>query len=88
MPIQPDISVIIPCFNDADFITETLQSLDEQSYQNFEIILVDDASTNTKTQEILEKLSHPKLTLIHLESNSGPAVARNRGIENAKGKKC
>ena len=86
MPNQPDISVIIPCFNDAAYLAETLQSLDEQSYQNFEIILVDDASTDAKTQMILEKLSHPKLTLIQLESNSGPAVARNRGIENAKGK--
>ena len=86
MPIQPDISIIIPTFNDAAYLAETLQSLDDQTYRNFEIILVDDASTDADTLQILNKLSHPKLRLIQLESNSGPAVARNRGIEIAKGK--
>jgi len=80
-----DVSVIIPCFNDGEFIEETIHSLEAQSYQGFEIIIVDDASTDELTPKILAALSHPRLTVIQLNANSGPAVARNRGIEIAKG---
>jgi len=79
------VSVVIPCFNDGEYIEETLRSLQTQTIQNFEVIIVDDASTDTTTQQILDQLSFPNLTVIRLEKNSGPAVARNKAIAQAKG---
>ena len=86
MSVEPEISVIIPCYNDGKYLQAALDSLDQQRFQNFEIILVDDASTEHYTQELLERLEHPKLKIVRLSKNSGPAVARNRGIEAAKGR--
>lgn len=80
------ISIVIPCFNDGAYIQEAISSLEEQTIQDFEIIVVDDASTDDTTPQMLASLSHPRLTTIYLDTNSGPAVARNRGIAQAKGK--
>lgn len=80
------ISIVIPCFNDGAYIQEAISSLEEQTIQDFEIIVVDDASTDGTTPQMLASLSHPRLTTIYLDTNSGPAVARNRGIAQAKGK--
>ena len=80
------ISIIIPCYNDGIYIHETLQSLNTQTFQNFEILIIDDASNDGETIKILSELKQDNLQVIFLDKNSGPAVARNKGIEIARGK--
>jgi len=79
------ISIIIPCFNDGEYIHETLESINAQSYKNIEIIVIDDASNDFKTIQILAELNQDNLKVISLKENSGPSVARNKGIEFASG---
>lgn len=79
-------SVIIPCYNSSEqYITESVNSVLNQTYTNFEIIIVDDGSLADCT-EILKKLaaSDKRIKLITQE-NQGVSVARNNGINNAKG---
>ncbi len=81
-----EVSVIIPCYNDGVYINETIESLNMQTFKNFEIIIIDDASTDNKTVDILSGLKQENLQVIFLDKNAGPSVARNRGINIAKGK--
>ena len=85
--MEPLVSIITPCYNSADFITATISSVLEQSYQNWELIVVDDKSKDN-TCELIEAFSHqePKIRLIKLEKNGGVANARNVGMEAANGK--
>ncbi|CAN5302209.1 hypothetical protein BH10PAT1_BH10PAT1_3070 [soil metagenome] len=75
------ISVIIPVFNEEKVIAECLTSLREQNEKDFEIIVVDDGSTD-KTLEIIRKFN----VVILEQKHQGPATARNLGAKNAKGK--
>jgi len=75
------ISVIIPTYNEEKVIAECLSSLSSQSEKDFEIIIVDDGSTD-KTSEIVENFSVKFLKQQH----QGPAMARNLGAKEAKGK--
>ncbi len=77
------ISVVIPTYNRADFILKTLNSILDQEYQNFEVIIVDDGSTDN-TLQLLEKVEDPRLKIIPIK-NSERAAARNRGAEAATG---
>ena len=81
----PTVSVIIPCHNHGPYLDEAVQSILRQTYQNFEIIVVDDGSTDEKTVQILEKYSQPKTRLIRT-SHQGLAKARNHGIATCSGK--
>ena len=78
------ISVIIPTFNRAHCIEKAILSIFKQKYTNFEIIIVNDGSTDD-TLEIISSLQDKRLRLICHERNKGLAVARNTGINNAKG---
>jgi glycosyltransferase involved in cell wall biosynthesis len=77
------ISVIIPCYNDAKYIEQSVLSALNQTYQNKEIIVVDDGS-NAETKEILRKIE-PLITKLIIQENQGQSVARNIGIREAKG---
>ncbi len=79
------VSVIIPAYNSESFIKETLQSVSAQSYKNFEVIVVNDGSTD-KTRDIISEFvaSDKRFCLIEKE-NGGAASARNLGVEKAKG---
>ncbi|MDE7180535.1 MAG: glycosyltransferase [Muribaculaceae bacterium] len=77
------ISVVIPLYNKASFIEETLRSVFNQSYANYEIIVVDDGSTDNGP-EIVGQLKNARLRLIS-QPNSGVSVARNTGIREARG---
>jgi len=76
------VSVIIPTYNSAKYIAEAIDSVLAQTYENFEIITIDDGSTDN-TEEMLKPYMG-KITYIRKE-NGGPASARNRGIEISKG---
>ncbi|OBQ54942.1 glycosyltransferase family 2 protein [Tamlana sp. s12] len=80
------VSIITPMFNSEAFISETINSVINQKYKNWELILIDDNSqddTLKVVQPFLEKHSNIKLLLN--SENSGAAVSRNKGIECAKG---
>ncbi len=78
---KPRISVIIPAYNSRKFIKLCLDALSESTYKSFEIIVIDDASTDN-TVKIASEMGS---TVLKLNSQSGPAVARNYGAEHAKG---
>lgn len=77
------ISVVIPLYNKEKQIAHTLQSVLNQTIQDFEVVIVDDGSTDGSVAEV-EKLCDSRIRLIHQE-NAGVSAARNRGIEEAKG---
>jgi len=81
---SPLVSVIIPAYNQAEFLAETIQSVLNQTYQNFEIIVVNDASTDN-TEEIMEQFNDPRLTYIVHEKNLRLSATRNTGINASKG---
>ena len=82
----PLISVIVAAYDAADTLPTALRSLQAQSWSNFEVIVVDDCSPNDATQEIVEALSDDRFRSVRLDVNSGAYVARNRGLELARGK--
>ncbi|UBF27658.1 glycosyltransferase family 2 protein [Kovacikia minuta CCNUW1] len=75
------VSVIIPCFNGAHFLTEAIDSVLAQNYPHYEVIIVDDGSTDA-TKEIA--LRYPEVRYIYQE-NQGVSVARNRGHQESMG---
>ncbi len=77
------ISVVIPLYNKKKQIAYTLQSVFEQTFQDFEIVVVDDGSTDNSVEEV-EKFDDSRIRLIH-QTNAGVSAARNRGIEEARG---
>lgn len=79
-----ETSVIIPNWNGIHLLRVCLASLKWQTYQNFEIIVVDNGSTDSSLDFI--KKSYPQVKIIKLSKNTGFAYAVNRGIEKAKGK--
>jgi 1,2-diacylglycerol 3-alpha-glucosyltransferase len=80
-PKNPKISVVVPAYNEEDFIGATLKSLVNQTYKNFELIVVDNNSTD-KTGEVAEKYG----ARVILEREKGVAHARNTGFSKANGK--
>ena len=84
---SPLVSVIIPTFNSAQFIAEAIQSVQKQTYANWEIIVVDDCSTDGTLALISDLITiDNRIQLFQLAVNSGTGVARNLGLEKAKGK--
>jgi len=80
------ISIIIPTYNRVSFLIETVNSILDQTYKNFEIIIISDGSTDNTNKEI-SKITDSRLKFIQLEKNYGyPAKARNEGIKISKGK--
>lgn len=78
------ISVIIPTYNSEKTILRCLDSVFKQTYQNFEIVICDDKSTDN-TREILNDINNPKVKVLYLEENSGSAAARNAAMKHANG---
>ena len=78
----PCVSIIVPCHNGGRFLDGLLASLDAQTFRDFEVIIVDDGSTDAATREKLEILS-PAIRVVHQENRYLPA-ARNRGFLEAR----
>jgi GT2 family glycosyltransferase len=83
MPLNPLVSIVIPNWNGKKFLQGCLDSLLDQTYQNLEIVLVDNGSKDGSVEFIEER--YPKIKLIKFEVNTGFSVAVNRGITDSKG---
>ena len=79
---SPKVSVIVPTYNRADRLERALNSIVSQTYQDFELIVVDDGSTD-KTYQLMK--SFPKAQYFYIKKNSGVSKARNVGLAFAKG---
>ena len=84
---KPLVSIITPSFNSEKFIAETIQSVQNQTYKNWEMIIVDDCSSD-ETVAIITKmaLQDNRIKLFQSEKNSGTGIARNTALEKAKGR--
>jgi len=84
---EPCVSVITPAYNAERFIAETIESVRKQTYQNWEMIIVDDVSTD-QTVDIIKQYSQidERIKLVELDANSGAAVARNTAMDHSKGR--
>ncbi len=88
--MKPVFSVIIPVFNAAETLAEALESVANQSFSDFEIVVVNDGSTDESVQ-ILESFAknHPALTVNLVEqANQGLGAARNAGVDQSRGEYC
>lgn len=84
---SPLVSVIIPTFNSEKYISDTIASVQKQTYQNWEIVIVDDCSTD-RTQDIVLDFSKSdeRIKFYPLEKNSGAGIARDFAVSKASGK--
>jgi len=85
---KPTVSVIIPCYNQAQYLPEAVESVVKQRFQDFEIVIVNDGSadaTKQTAESLIQQYHGYKISLIN-QKNQGVSAARNTGIEAAKGK--
>ena len=81
--MTPYFSIIIPLYNKEDFIADTIKSVLNQTFTDFEIIVVNDGSTDNSLKELQSIKDHRIITI--QQKNQGVSIARNNGIKNAKG---
>ncbi len=81
----PLVTVVIPCYNHGKFIKESIDSVLAQTYADFEIVVVNDGSTDPLTTTLLGDFQREKTTVVHT-ANQGLAEARNTGIRRARGR--
>lgn len=83
--MQPKVSVIIPAYNCEKYISKCIESIINQTYQNIEILIINDGSKD-KTKDVINSFVNKDKRIAYIEQeNSGPSVARNNGIDKAKG---
>ncbi len=80
----PLVSIIIPCYNQGQYIEDALNSVLQSTYKNVEIIIVDDGSTARLTKKIIQTLKDKQIII--KQKNYGLSIARNNGIKVSKGK--
>src|SRR5690606_22137147 len=81
----PEISIVTACYNSEKFIQATIQSVLEQTFENWEWIIVDDCSRDNSV-ELIHQHQDQRITLIALNENVGAAQARNIAVEKARGR--
>lgn len=89
MKKQPDIlvSIVTPVYKAEQFIRETIKTVQDQTYDNWELLLIDDCSPDNSVAIIKElQKADKRIKLFQLNENSGAAIARNKGIDEAKGR--
>lgn len=82
--LVPYVSIILPTFNRADKIMASIDSVLQQTYSNYELIVIDDGSID-QTKEVVSTIVDDRVRYIKLEQNCGQAAARNIGIRSAAG---
>ncbi|KON86548.1 glycosyl transferase [Sporosarcina globispora] len=84
--VQDLISIITPSFNSSKYISSAIQSVKAQTFQNWEMIIIDDCSSDETLEKVKSEMKHEsRIKVIQLQKNMGPAYARNIGITAAKG---
>ncbi|MGO1369358.1 glycosyltransferase family 2 protein [Senegalia sp. (in: firmicutes)] len=84
---MPNVSIVTPVYNSEKLISETIESVLDQTYKDFEMIIVDDCSTDESSNMIQRYADIDKrIRYFKLDKNSGAAVARNKGIDIARGR--
>jgi glycosyltransferase involved in cell wall biosynthesis len=82
--MEPLVSIVIPLYNQGEFLSDSVGSVLSQTYKNIEVIIVEDGSTDGTTPDIADKFQSNIVRVIH-KKNEGLAMARNTGIEDSKG---
>lgn len=78
------VSIIMPSWNTENYIAESIQSVIDQTYKNWELIIVDDCSTDN-TDEVVRAFNDQRIKYLKNEKNSGAALTRNRALKEARG---
>ena len=79
------VSIIMPCYNSEKYIEATVKSVLAQTYQNWELLLVDDSSSDASI-ELVKAFGDERIRIFALDKNGGAALARNKAIEEARGR--
>lgn len=83
--MQDLVSIIMPSYNTAEYIKESILSVLNQTYTNWELIIVDDCSTDN-TDDVVAAFQDERICYLKNKKNSGAAISRNRALHEAKGK--
>ena len=83
--MEPLVSIITPVYNSEEYLEETILSVINQTYKNWELLLIDDYSTDNSYKIIEKYLTDERIKYLRNERNSGPAITRNVGLEKSKG---
>ena len=83
MESNPTISVVLICYNHEKYIGEAINSILSQTYSDYELIIVDDGSSDN-TLKIIQEYQDPRIMVVAQE-NSGPSIALNAGIDKSRG---
>ncbi|MCR4902551.1 MAG: glycosyltransferase [Butyrivibrio sp.] len=79
------VSIIMPSYNTAQYITDSIKSIQAQTYDNWELIIVDDCSTDNSI-DVIKAFNDPRIILLKNAKNSGAALSRNYALREAKGR--
>lgn len=79
------VSIVVPVYNAEKYLQATIENILKQSYQNWELILVNDCSSD-ESKKVARPYLSKKIKWVDLKKNSGPAIARNKGVEKASGR--
>ena len=82
--VKPTASIVIPTYNRGKVLGRAIESVANQTFKDFEIIIVDDCSTD-ETKKLIDEFEDPRITYIKHKNNRGGAAARNTGIKAARG---
>lgn len=82
---MPEVSIITPCYNSSKFLEETISSVQNQTFTDWEWLITDDRSADDSV-EIIQKINDPRIKLIAADKNGGAGHARNISLKNATGR--
>src|SRR5438477_8844453 len=85
MKTNPLVSIITPYYDAPEYFSQALRTVADQSYTNYELIIVDDASPDPPAEEIAGEFTFPRLKIIRHEHNHGTQTARNTAVKNSSG---
>ena len=79
------VSIVMPSYNTGRYISDSIKSVLEQTYKNWELLIIDDCSTDN-TVEVIKTFDDSRIKLLHNEHNYGAAISRNYALREAQGK--
>ena len=79
------VSIVMPCYNDGEYIEKSVESVLNSTYEDIELIVIDDGSTDVRTKDIISKFNEKEKIKVVYSNHEGPAAARNAAIRYAQG---